>query len=202
MIKLGFAFLVMAGLAQPSSTEWTAYSATYTETSTLTDASGHKQTNQTTGEEIRSSDGSLLTTKTAGGERISAKLWQACGQMIDLDYKNGQAIYGATASRKHPDQPPDAPVGTISISGLQFVGYPVHMPPGHGTGTVWIDMNDDIMGKLEYHVPSADGGVRDVARQLTAIDFNTSVDPAALNVPSGFTKAFPRSGIPAGCVGK
>lgn len=200
MFKLSLGFCAIAVLAGQPGTEWTPYSATYRETSTLTDISGHQQKSQTTGEEIRSSDGSLLTTKIAGGERVSAKLWQACGQMIELDYSKKHAVYGTTAPRKHPYEPPDAVVGKMMIDGLPFTGYPIHMSPGSGTGTVWVDMADDIIGKLEYHLPAANGGLRDVVREFTSIDINTPVDASSLRVPAGFAKTLPPAGIPPSCV--
>jgi hypothetical protein len=112
-----------AALAQ----QWVAYSAGYTETVKNTDSSGHITLNQTkAGEEIRSSDGSLLTTVIVNGKRMTARLWQACGQMIDINYAQKRATLLASAARRHPNQPPDSPQGTITIGGMEFVAYPVH----------------------------------------------------------------------------
>jgi hypothetical protein len=197
MTKMLFGLLAVAAFAQQPGGEWVKYSATYTETSVVTHPSGQKETTQTTGEEIRSSDGSVLTTVTVNGERVSAKLWQACGQIIHLDYVKKNAAFGAQAPRRHPYQPPDAPLGIITIAGVSFTGYPIHM--SRGSGTLWIDMNDDIMGKLEHHAPTGDGGRHDVVRQLTSIDLNATIDSSIMNVPSGFIKTMPQNGVPVGC---
>ena len=180
--------------AQQSPT-WVAYSAKYSDTTKDTDRSGHTAVQQVVGEEIRSSDGSLLITITENGERTKGRLWPACGHMITLDYAQHKAVFGESAPRKHPYQPPDVPQGTMTVDGVEFVAFPIHS--NVGTGTIWIDMNDDIMGKMEMHLNLPDGVHRETVHQVASLDLNSPVDDSATKIPPQFTIEGKSSG---GCV--
>ena len=197
MLKL----LLIFGAAAIANSQsgWTSYLAQYKETVTETDKGGHVTIhNENTGEESRTVDGSLLTTTTINGVRVSGKLWQACGQVVNLNYSSKRAVFTSVHPRKHPFAPPDAPLGTVTIGDLQFTGYPVHMEPGTGSGTIWVNQNDDIQGKLEMHLNTSNGGHRDIVRQLTALDLTSPIDDSVMTVPNGFATTH-SSKTPANC---
>jgi hypothetical protein len=181
LILFGFSAIVV--FAQ--STTWVPYSARYSETVNETDNSGHTVIHEEkSGEEIRSSDGSQLKTVLIAGQRTKGHLWQGCGQEINLDYSLKKAILGSSSPRKHPQLPPDAPQGTMTLGGVEFTAYPVHVQSG--SGTVWVNMDQDIMAKLEIHVTLPNGGHHDSVRALTSLDLNSPVDDSQMKVPGQF----------------
>ena len=164
---------------------WVAYSAEYSDTTKDTDSSGRTVLNEEkVGEEIRSGDGSQLTTVTVNGERTTGRLWQGCGQIIRLDYAQKKATVVATSPRRHPYLPPDAPQGTMTIDGLVFTAYPVHSDVG--TGTIWINMEEDITAKFEMHLNLPNGEHRDTVHELTSLDLSSPVDSLQMQIPSQF----------------
>lgn len=196
-VALSLLFFGSPGFAhgQSPETQFVRYSAVYVTTST----SGG-QTKRTTGEEIRSEDGSLFTSVEMNGERLTARVWKACGELINLDYKKRQATIQVQAARKHPYPSPDSPLGSMTIAGVQAIGYPVHM--SDGTGAIWLDVSEDIMLKLEIHYRPPGSPSFDEVQELTSVDFSTPIDPWIMQVPAGFKTTLPAGGVPATCVGK
>jgi hypothetical protein len=182
-----FWFGAMVVLAQQSMT-WVPYSARYTDVVNETARSGHPVIHeQKLGEEIRSSDGSRLKTVVVAGQRTTGELWQWCGQIFVLDYAQKKATFRSTSPRKHPYLPPDTPQGTMALGGLEFLAYPIHMAPESlGTGTVWINMDQDIAAKIEIHLKLPNGGHRDSIMTLTSLDLNSPIDDSLMKIPADF----------------
>lgn len=181
-------FLLAAQAQETIGTKWAQYSAHYTETVSTPSSSGNPTHKQTLTDEIRSQDGAVLTVVKIDGKATSGKLWLASGQMFSLDYLTKRAVSQGQSPRQHPSVPPDAPLGTQTIAGIQCVVYPLHM--NNGNGTVCVDQQDDILGRIEVHTDS--GGVRqDYVKELTWIDLNSPVDSSKLRVPDGFTQLTP-----------
>lgn len=180
------------------STAWVPYSAKYTEIVNETDSSGHTVTHhEKSGEEIRSSDGSQLMTVIIAGQRTKGQLWQGCGQHINIDYSQKKAIVGASSPHKHPQLPPDAPEGTMTLGGVEFTAYPVHVPQS-GSGTVWVNMEQDIVAKLEIHLNLPNGVHHDSVRELTSLDLNSPIDDSQMKVPAQF--ATEKGTLSTGCM--
>jgi hypothetical protein len=173
---------------QNPSTRWVPYSAHYTETVSIQKSASTPSTTETLTEEWRSDTGSMLTVVKVGGTRTSGKLWQASGQRFALDYLSKKAISTGNSPRRHPFVPPDAPLGTRTMAGIQCTLYPLHV--SQGSGTICVDMDNDILANTEMHTDIA--GVRqDYVKQLTWIDLTTPVDETSLQIPPGFTKLLP-----------
>lgn len=167
-----------------SSNQWIPYSAQYVESSSWRNSSG-SETTQNVGEEIRSSAGSLLTIETVDGNKVSGKLWDSCGRVILLNYQRKEATVRPTVTlRRHLHVPPTAPIGSKMIAGVECAEYPAHID--NGTSTVWIDLNDDILVRSEFHVDT-NGTHHDYIRELKSIDFSTPVNLSAMQIPTGFT---------------
>jgi hypothetical protein len=185
LMLLGFSATVM--FAQQATT-WVPYSAKFTEIVNETDSSGHTVIHEEkSGEEFRSSDGSQLKVFLIAGQRTKGQLWQGCGQQINLDYFQKKASLGPSTPRRHPQQSPDPAQGTMTLGGVEFTAYPVHMQESSiGSGTVWVNMEQDIMAKLEIHVNLPTGGHQDSVRTLTSLDLNSPVDDSQMKVPPEF----------------
>ncbi len=170
--------------------KWVQYSAHYKTTYSSRDSSGNQTRQELQEEESRSADGALLTVGTNGGERTSAKLWQADGQVFSLDYQRRQAVPIAHSPRTHLPTPPQAPLGTKSISGLECTVYPVHVHDG--SGNICIDFADDIILRQETHM-NAGGLQQDIVREITSVDLNTPVNASGMSIPDGFTTLAPKT---------
>jgi hypothetical protein len=85
----------------------------------------------------------------------------------------------------------------MTLDGMQFTAYPVHS--NVGSGTIWINLDEDITAKLEMHLQLPGGARRDTVRQLTSLDFNSPVDSSELTIPSGFSIDNPAK-VPDGCM--
>jgi hypothetical protein len=177
----------MVVFAQQSMT-WVPYSARYTDVVNETDSSGHSLVQEEKlGEEIRSSDGSRLKTVVVAGQRTTGQLWQGCGQIFVLHYAQKKATFSFTLLRKHPYLPPDTPQGTMALGGLEFLAYPIHMAPETlGTGTIWINMDQDITAKIEIHLRLPNGGHSDSLMTLTSLDLNSPIDDSLMKIPADF----------------
>ena len=187
MLKLVLLLGAGCALAEQPATFWVPYSARYVEIADQSDKAGHRfRHTEASLEEIRSADGSLLTTTLMGGERVTGTLWQGCGQRIDLNYARKEALFGAMVPRQHPYPPPDSPVGSITIEDVQFTGYPIHTDDGRGT--VWVNLDDDIVGRVELHIDMGAGIHLDQIRQLTSLDLSSAIDESLLQVPASFTQ--------------
>jgi hypothetical protein len=185
-------FLVAQQLTA-GTTRWVPYSAHYTETVHTRDSSGAETQKLTLSDEIRSDDGAKLTIFKVDGKNMSGRLHESNGQMFSLDYLNKRAVLTGQSPLRHPYTPPDKPLGTRTIAGVTCTLYPVHMRT-KGSGTVCVDMEDDIMGKLEIHSDSAAGVHEDYVMELTSIDLTSPVDSSTMKVPNGFTKLVPEKG--------
>jgi hypothetical protein len=174
---------------QPASrSRWVPYIAQYTESVSVRSSSGNTTQNQTFSEETRSSDGAVLTVVKVGGQPSSGKLWEASGQRFSLDYLSRTVVSTGNSPRQHPFIPPDAPLGSKTIAGIQCTLYPIYTKAG--TGTICVDINNDIMVSAETHTDIA-GMHQDYVKQLTTIDLTTPIDNSRLQVPAGFTKVVP-----------
>jgi hypothetical protein len=181
--------LLLAASAQAGNGQrWVPYSAHYTETVSSPDSSASPANRQTFTEEFRSNDGSTIKVVKVDGKSISGRLWLASGQQFSLDYPAKRAVFEGQSPRRHPYVPPDAPLGTMTLAGLTCTVYPIHMASGHGT--VCVDMEDDILGRIEVHMDS-DGVRQDYVTELTWIDLISPVDSSWLKVPPGFTTLVP-----------
>jgi hypothetical protein len=76
----------------------------------------------------------------------------------------------------------------MTLDGVEFTAYLVHMQQSgqSGSGTVWVNMEQDIMAKLEIHVNLPTGGHHDSVRTLTSLDLNSPVDDSQMKVPAEF----------------
>ncbi len=187
MFKCLYVFWFGAIVFAQQSPTWVPYSARYSDTLNETDSSGHTISHQQkVGQEIRSSDGSKLTTVEVNGQRTTGRLWLACGQIINLDYAQKTATVAAIAQPNHVKVPPhEAPRGTIAVDGVEFVGYPVHS--NVGAGTLWLNMDNDIRGKFEMNVSLTPGLHTDTVHELTSLDLASPVDSSELKIPAQFT---------------
>jgi hypothetical protein len=176
------------------STRWVQYSAHYTETIHTRDSSGAETQKQTLIEEVRSDDGTMLTVFRVDGKTTSGRLRESNGQVFSLDYPTKRAVLTGQSPLRHPYVPPDKPLGTRTIAGVSCTLYPVHMLQLQGNGTVCVNMDDDILARLERHTDSAAGLHQDYVKELTWIDLTSPVDSSSLTVPNGFTKLVPETG--------
>jgi len=67
---------------------------------------------------------------------------------------------------------------------VEFVGYPLHMDGG--SGTVWVDLPDDILAKVEVRTDLPNGGHRVMTRQLSSLNLTPAISPGDLAIPKGF----------------
>lgn len=181
--------------ATTDSTRWVRYSARYTETVHTRDSSGAVTQKQTLSEEVRSDDGAVLTVVKVGGKNMSGKLRESNGQMFSLDYLAKKAVLTGQSPLRHPYVPPDEPLGTRTIANVSCTLYPLHMTGMSGNGTICVNMDDDILARVEVHSDSGSGTQQDYVKELTWIDMTSPVDPSGLKVPDGFTKLVPETGL-------
>jgi len=164
-------------------TKWIPYSARYTTTFSKHDNSGNHSREEIQTEEIPSVDGALLTVQTTGGERRSAKLWQADGQAFALDYYRKQAVPIGHFRRAHLPVPHQAQLGTKSLLGLECTIYPMRV--SDGSGKICIDFGDDLILYQETHMNS--GGLQqDIIQEMTSIDLSSPVNLSETSIPKDF----------------
>ncbi|MBV9502902.1 MAG: hypothetical protein JO138_26315 [Acidobacteriaceae bacterium] len=175
-------------LAAPQATngtEWTPYSAHYTETVSSQGPSGNQTHKNSEVDELRSEDGSVLSISKVGGNEIKGKLWLASGEIDDLDYTRQQAIVSGHAPRTHLPVPKVSPTGNEVVAGLPCSDYPVSMR--NGGGQLCVDVADDILLKEEIHV-DANGVRTEYVKQASSVDLSTPVDSSKLRIPANFKK--------------
>lgn len=197
------AMLILSAVAaqsqEASGDKWVAYSARYTETMSSHDSSGNKKHTQSMLEVTRSDDGSELSQQEVDGQVTTGKLWQACGQVITINYMTKRAIITGQAPRKHLQLPSAPPTGSTTIAGASCLIYPLHI--SNGEGTLCVDAQDDVLVREEFHT-DMNGLHQDYLKQLTSIDFASPVDPSKMVIPKAFTILAPSTGSPKACTEK
>jgi hypothetical protein len=196
LIKARLQFAEMAQAQPAPHGTWVPFTARYAETSTSRDGAGHQTSQQVaTIVETRSKDGSLLSVKSEGGQVTSGQLWDSCGQVFSLDYRQKRAVLSRNLPREHTKLPSVPPTGTQTVAGVSCLVYPIR---GSVAGTICADAVDDVPLRVETHVTA--GGVRqDYLKELTSIDFATPVDASKVSIPAGFMKLVPENGSPQSC---
>lgn len=163
---------------------WVPYSAQYKETTSPNYTNGKQTTTVKILKEIRSANGSLARFEMIHGAPVSGEIWMGCGHVASLNYEAKRATITKRAAPHHMQTPPDPPMGTMALAGLQAT-LTLFMPPG-STGTVWMAMDSEIIVKLEYHTNSS-GLRQDYVKQLESVDPDV-VDPgASTKLPDGFS---------------
>lgn len=185
-MKLLFCLILSPALLSAQS--WVPFTAHYTETSTVHDASG-KVLQQDTKElyEVRGADGSLATFVQVNGRNVSGNIWEGCGDVVRLNYTRHSATISHRQARKHFQVPTrDKPIGTATIAGLNVTGWPVHF--SNGTGAMWFDMTNGVMAKSEAHLRGSNAVTTDYVKELQSIDLTSAaVDPPETKLPANFT---------------
>lgn len=85
----------------------------------------------------------------------------------------------------------------MTLDNVEFTEYPIHVMPQQGHGTVWVNMDLDIVAKLVTHLDLPNGGHHDSVRQLTSLDLNSPVENSQMTVPAGFRV---QNDTPTGCL--
>jgi hypothetical protein len=189
-------FSMTAAVAQNASDKWVSYSARYSETMSSHDTSGNKKHTQSVFQVTRANDGSELSVHEVNGQLTKGKLWQACGQIISLDYIAKRAAVTGQAPRKHLQLPSAPPTGSTIIAGVSCLIYPLHV--SNGQGTLCVDAQDDILVREDFHT-DLNGLHQDYIKELTSIDFEAPVDSSKMAIPNGFTTLAPSTGSPKSC---
>jgi hypothetical protein len=189
---------VATGAQPAASATWVPFTAQYAETSTTVDGAGQSTGDRAVITETRSKDGSQLSIKSEGGQAVSGELWDSCGQMFSLDYRQKRAVLSRTMPRVHAKMPSVPPTGTQTIAGISCLVYPIR---GSVSGTICVDTTDDIALRTEWDMKSG-GNQQHYLKELTSIDFATPVDASRVSIPAGFAKLVPENGSPLGCAGK
>lgn len=170
--------------------QWTTVHATETRTETITTPAGQTQTNVTTSEYFRSSNGSVLTVSTVRAP--NGMFLQKVGQLYDaeapaqynLDYKTKTAElivrmdqprpFIANRSQSNPG------LQHAKYEGLDCVLVPV-MLNGRRIGTYWIDDKDDLVVKKDVTLPGSH-----VITKFSNITIGEKYSQSMFRVPSGF----------------
>ena len=187
----GVLLSVTLNAAEPprSGNSWVPYTAIFTESSTLKDASGHETRTQKTMKQTQSADGSQRTVYLQNGQPVGGKLISANGDMYSLDFNNKQATpIGNKGPRGHSKIPKQAPLGTETIANLTCTVFPMQArgaAAGTTTGSICVDTADDVPLKLEIH--NDDQGMRqDYVQQVTSITLYPADAPSTQQLPEGF----------------
>ena len=182
-----FAATIATSISLQAADEWVPYTAHFTETTTVRDAHGSLNKTVKAYTEYRTADGSIARYQAVGNSVVSGTLWLACGDMIHLDFGHKTATKSNSlhAARQHFVLHKNWPtLGTSTIAGLPVTGWPAHI--ANGTGSMWVDVADDVIAKIETHVQNPSGVSVDTLKVLDSIEIPSTVDDSKVQIPPGF----------------
>lgn len=171
-------------LATAQTQTWTPYTAKYTERTALIDSNGRQRVTVKNLLAYRAADGSTANFDLLNGTPVGGELWLSCGSFVKLKYGLQTASVSKRPARHRIQIPAkDQPIGTLDVAGVVATGWPVHV--ANGNGSIWIDVPDDIVVKLEIHL-NQNGVRQDYVKLIQTLELNTTVPPDKFNIPAGF----------------
>lgn len=185
--------LFTTGLLSLAQSSWTPYVAQYTQIAKVTYSNGKTTLQQITGQEERSSDGSLVTTVISNGKQVRGTYWDAAtGKITKVNFIDGRGVLYRTEKRVHlSNKHSDLPVGSQIVAGVSCIGYPEHLsnPASHGSGVAWVDQADGIIMKEEIH-DHVSGNDIVFTKAITNISFVEPL-PESMKIPANIKMVTP-----------